>query len=141
MTKPLESEPAEIGIVVYPRALKSAVHGLTDMFQVAGMQATEQGGARAPRIRVSHWQLQEDGSVEKTLDTHPGPSSGLVALILPPTLAELPVGGRMGQLPAFVREQHAGGTTSARSAAAPICWRNPGSPQVARSPPIGRTRT
>lgn len=111
VTKPLESEPAEIGIVVYPRALKSAVHGLTDMFQVACMQASEQGGANAPRIRISHWQLQEDGSVTRTLDTHPGPSSGLVALILPPTLAELPVGGRMGQLPAFVREKHAAGTT------------------------------
>ncbi|QLL64635.1 helix-turn-helix domain-containing protein (plasmid) [Sinorhizobium mexicanum] len=111
LTKAALTGPAEIGIVVYPGALMSAIYGLTDMFQVAGMQSLEQGGAAAPQIRVSHWQLMEDGTVRKTVDTHPGPSSGLGALILPPTLADLPVGKRMGDLPAWIREQHAGGTT------------------------------
>ncbi|OCO98937.1 AraC family transcriptional regulator [Ensifer sp. LC13] len=111
VTKRPEGEPAEIGIVVYPRALMSAIHGLTDMFQVADMQSTEQGGREAPQIRVSHWKLQDDGTVSKARDTHSGPSSGLRALILPPTLSDLPVGDRMGGLPAFIREQHGRGTT------------------------------
>ncbi|HEV7306430.1 GlxA family transcriptional regulator [Ensifer sp.] len=111
MTKRSENDPAEIGILVYPRALMSAVHGLTDMFHVAGMQSTEQGGVSAAQIRVSHWKLQDDGTVSKARDTHPGTSSGLLALILPPTLSDLPVGERMGNLPAFVRQQHERGTT------------------------------
>lgn len=111
VTKAAFDGPAEIGIVVYPGALMSAIHGLTDMFQVAGMQAAEQGGEAAPQIRVSHWQLMEDGSVAKTIDTHPGPSTGLMALILPPTLTDLPVGKRMGDLPHWIRQQHAGGAT------------------------------
>lgn len=111
VTKRPENEPAEIGIVVYPRALMSAIHGLTDMFQVASMQSAEQSGVDAPQIRISHWRLQEDGSVSKSRDTHQGPSSGLVALILPPTLSDLPVGDRIAGLPAFVREQHERGTT------------------------------
>ncbi len=111
VTKRATSEPAEIGIVVYPRALMSAIHGLTDMFQVASMQSIEQSGRDAPQIRISHWKLQEDGSVAKSRDIHEGPSPGLVALILPPTLSDLPVGDRIGALPAFVREQHQRGTT------------------------------
>jgi len=111
VTKRPENEPAEIGIVVYPRALMSAIHGLTDMFQVASMQSVEQSGRDAPQIRISHWKLQEGGSVSKSRDTHEGPSLGLVALILPPTLSDLPVGDRIGALPAFVREQHQRGAT------------------------------
>ncbi|MCV9997882.1 GlxA family transcriptional regulator [Pararhizobium sp. YC-54] len=105
-------EPAEIGIVIYPEAQRAAIHGLTDLFHVANLMSEEQGGRAPARIRVSHWQLSEDGrDVTKVFDSHPGPHKGLIALILPPSLTNLPVGERMGVLPEWVRAQHAAGTT------------------------------
>lgn len=106
-------EPAEIGIVVYPEAQRAAIHGLTDLFHVANLMSEEQGGRAPARIRVSHWQLSADGSsVEKAFDSHPDlPERGLIALILPPSLTNLPVGERMAAFPAWIRAQHGAGTT------------------------------
>ncbi|MCV9966004.1 GlxA family transcriptional regulator [Pararhizobium sp. BT-229] len=106
-------EPAEIGIVIYPEAQRAAIHGLTDLFHVANMMSEEQGGRTPARIRVSHWQLSADGaSVEKAFDSHPDlPHRGLIALILPPSLTNLPVGKRMGAFPGWIRAQHGAGTT------------------------------
>lgn len=105
-------EAAEIGIVIYPEAQRAAIHGLTDLFHVANLMSEEQGGRAPAKMRVSHWQLSADArSVEKVFDSHPGPSRGLLALILPPSLTNLPVGERMGAFPAWIREQHGAGTT------------------------------
>jgi transcriptional regulator GlxA family with amidase domain len=103
-------EPIEIGILIYPEAQRSAVHGLTDLFHVANLMSAERG--RVPvELRVSHWQLSGDGSdVTKVFDTHPGYDSRPVALLLPPSLTtELPVGERMECLPEWIRKQHSAG--------------------------------
>lgn len=111
LTKATLDGPAEIGILVYPGAWMSAIYGLTDMFQVAVQQGAEQEGEKAREIRISHWHMLEDGSVARKYDSHTGSSAGMMALILPPTLQELPVGKRMGDLPSWIREQHRSGTT------------------------------
>ena len=110
LTKAALDAPVDIGIVIYPGALMSAIYGLTDMFQVAGMQAAEHSET-APQVRVSHWHLQEDGSVRRMFESQPGTGEKLMALILPPTLNDLPVGRRMGSLPGWIRARHAEGTT------------------------------
>jgi transcriptional regulator GlxA family with amidase domain len=103
-------EPIEIGILIYPEAQRSAIHGLTDLFHVANMMSAPHHG-RAAELRVSHCQLCDDGGeVTKVFDTHPARDTRLVALLLPPSLTtELPVGERMGCLPEWMRRQHSEG--------------------------------
>src|SRR4051812_16385121 len=91
--------PVDIGIVAYPGALMSAVHGLTDMFSVSTLQADEIEPGGKTRIRTSHWALGSSGEV---IHSGPGPdvdSGRLKAIVIPPTLGELPVGPRMGDIP------------------------------------------
>ena len=70
---------AEIGILIYPDCQLSAVHGLTDLFRIAGEWS---GG---PSIRVSHWQPGPE-DVACTWDSHPGPPNRPGHIIAPPSL-------------------------------------------------------
>jgi|GEM_PF-5061339 len=47
---------AEIGLLVYPDCQMAAVHGLTDLFRIAGEWAERIIETEVPAIRVSHWQ-------------------------------------------------------------------------------------
>ncbi|HEV2901577.1 MAG TPA: GlxA family transcriptional regulator [Pseudaminobacter sp.] len=104
-------EPVEIGILIYPEAQRAAIHGLTDLFHVANLMSEERGGRAPALLRVTHWQMSADGrEVAKIFDSHPGPSAGPAALLLPPSLTtELPVGDRVGCLPDWIRSRHAAG--------------------------------
>lgn len=103
---------AEIGLLVYPGAQTSAVGGLTDLFEVANRMAAEQASAQLPRLRVSHWHLDEtSGVLQRGFDSQPGAASRLVAVLVPPSLAELPPRAVLQQLAGWIRQQHAGGAT------------------------------
>jgi transcriptional regulator GlxA family with amidase domain len=120
VTKPVLDALVEIGILVHDEALMSAVYGLTDMFQVAGLQSIqhhdpEQHGPEhhrtaAPQIRVSHWYLAPDGSLTRRFDSHPGKASALVALILPPALSvEMKQKPDLSQVSDWIRRNHSDG--------------------------------
>lgn len=103
---------AEIGLLVYPGAQTSAVGGLTDLFEVANRMASEQGAAQLPRLRISHWRLDAQGqTLERSFDSLPGSDSTLVAVLLPPSLAELPDGATLRVLAEWIRARHAAGAT------------------------------
>lgn len=93
----------EIGILVYPDCQLAAVHGLTDLFRIAGEWA---GGGI---VRVSHWQPGQN-NVTCIWDSHPGTSHKLGYAIAPPSIvmpdrmAAAPVAAR------WLRELHDEGT-------------------------------
>lgn len=96
---------AEIGLLIYPDCQLAAIHGLTDLFRIAG----EWTGERARSIRVSHWR-HEDGAMRCLWDSHPGSPHRLSYVIAPPSIA-LPE--RIDPTPAaaaWLRERHAEGT-------------------------------
>ncbi|MEM9108341.1 MAG: GlxA family transcriptional regulator, partial [Pseudomonadota bacterium] len=57
MTNAKRAWVAEIGLLIYPDCQMSAIHGLTDLFRIAGEWA-ECDETR--RIRVSHWRSDAD---------------------------------------------------------------------------------
>ncbi|WP_260958059.1 GlxA family transcriptional regulator [Pseudomonas citri] len=101
---------AELGVLVYPGAQLAAVHGLTDLFAVADRIATEQVSARLPRLRVSHWQMENDAAPSRVFDSASGPAGKLAALLIPPSLAGFNEGQATRALMDWLRAQHAGGT-------------------------------
>ncbi|ATB40528.1 AraC family transcriptional regulator [Cystobacter fuscus] len=102
---------AHIGLLIYPGAQLSAVHGLTDMFRIANRLAAQQGLSGVPALRVSHWRPGEGGEVERVFDTHAQAGESLVALILPPSLEEEPRVERRKTLARWIAARHAAGTT------------------------------
>ncbi|MFK4874512.1 GlxA family transcriptional regulator [Novosphingobium sp. ZW T3_23] len=71
---------AEIGLVLYPGCQAAMVHGITDLFAIASHFSTERGG---PRLRVSHWEMNETSGFARGFDTHPGESGEPAILIVP----------------------------------------------------------
>lgn len=97
---------AEIGLLIYPDCQLAAIHGLTDLFRIAG----EWTGEPPRAIRVSHWQASEAG-VEPVWDSHPGKAHRLSHVIAPPSLI---MPDRMAPVPnaaQWMKEQHRSGTT------------------------------
>lgn len=105
---------AEVGLLVYPECQLAAVHGLTDLFVLAGEWAARMAEhERPPTIRVSHWKVSgPTGPVEKVWDSHSDlPGSSLKQVIAPPSLV-LPE--RLPPMPAAAKwlfERHREGTT------------------------------
>ncbi len=101
---------AEIGIIVYPDVQLAGVHGLTDLFRIAGEQARLHGrGEAVPVIRVSHWKADEAGDIACIFDTHPGRGHRPTHLIAPPSLT-LPLRRTaMRQIAAWLRDWHGRG--------------------------------
>lgn len=93
-------EARRIGILAYPGAQMSAVHGLSDMFEVANRLRAERGASSAG-IVVQHWGA-EGGP--------PAPEAPLTALILPPSLGDGVPRDRVGPLAAWIAARHAEGT-------------------------------
>ena len=106
------SDPAEIGILLYPRAQLAAIHGLTDLFQVASRLAAGGETEARPALRVSHWQEgPSSGAVERVFDTHPGRPGRPGILILPPSLGA-PITPEAAAAPArWLSARHAEGAT------------------------------
>ena len=102
---------AELGVLIYPGAQMAAVHGLTDLFDVANRIAAEHQSARLPLLRVSHWQVEGDQAPVRVYDSHPAPDSALVAVLIPPSIASFYAGQVPQALLQWVRQQHANGAT------------------------------
>ncbi|MCU0072150.1 GlxA family transcriptional regulator [Pseudomonas koreensis] len=102
---------AELGVLIYPGAQMAAVHGLTDLFGVANRIAAEHQAAQLPLLRISHWQVDGDQPPVRVYDSLPGTENGLLAVLIPPSIA----GFSAAQMPAglipWLREQHARGAT------------------------------
>jgi transcriptional regulator GlxA family with amidase domain len=84
------SGTSEIGIVLYPGAQTAAVHGLTDLFNVAAKIALDQRAGRPP-LRVTHWQPAHNRDTELSCvyDSAPGAKLRPGILIIPPTMVNL----------------------------------------------------
>ena len=102
---------AELGVLIYPGAQMAAVHGLTDLFGVANRIAAEHQSEQLPLLRISHWQASFDEAPVRVYDSHPGPDSALVAVLIPPSLAGFSEGQATTALTHWLREQHAAGAT------------------------------
>lgn len=82
-----EENLAEIGLLIYPDSLVSAVYGLSDLFRIANFILSKHQGVQRPSIRVSHWQHQKGGNgVECIHDSHPGTPNNPLMIVVPPSL-------------------------------------------------------
>jgi transcriptional regulator GlxA family with amidase domain len=106
-------EPVEIGLVLYPGAQLAAVLGMSDLFDFASRTAARRVGQGGPTLRVTHWQLRDDGIPTRVFDSAPGSDGTPAVLVLPPSLnpplpreAAAPIG-------AWLREQHTAGVALA----------------------------
>jgi len=100
----------DIGILGYPGAQASALHGLTDMFLVANRLCAEEGLKDVPTLRVSHWALNAERQVIRGFLSPEGPPKSLDVVILPPSIGD-PVWNEMGDpLLRFLKNLHAKGT-------------------------------
>lgn len=100
----------ELGVLIYQGAQLAAVHGLTDLFGVANRIAAEHESAQLPLLRVSHWQVDAHGTPARTFESHPGPEQPMMAVLVPPSIAEFTEDQAPPALLEWLRLQHAGGT-------------------------------
>lgn len=102
---------AQIGLLIYPDCQLAAVHGLTDLFRIAGEWAARGAGdALAPYMRVSHWTASEDeGEVACTWDSHPGAPHALTHVLAPPSLIAPDLMRPMPVSAAWMKARHAEG--------------------------------
>lgn len=97
----------EFGILSYPGAQISAVLGLSDLLTV-GAQFAEGG-----HLRISHWQVQPDGSALRIFDSMPEATTRPKVMILPPSLDAPLRGDRARPLADWLCRQHVRGATLA----------------------------
>lgn len=100
----------ELGVLIYQGAQLAAVHGLTDLFGVANRIAAEHESAQLPLLRVSHWQVDAHGTPARAFDSHPGPHQPMMAVLVPPSIAEFTEDQAPPALLQWLRQQHAAGT-------------------------------
>jgi transcriptional regulator GlxA family with amidase domain len=109
MTRAQEAE--EIGIVLYPGAQQAAVHGLTDLFNIASQLAAEAQLDRRPSLRVSHWSPNQVDDVQLSCvyrsELGMAPRPGI--LVVPPTLVALPDPDRCATIARWLRRHHSKG--------------------------------
>lgn len=107
----MTGSPAEVAILHYPGAQRSAIWGLTDIFGIAGDRSREIGGPDAPTLRVTHWgPAALAGPVEKTFDTHPDLPSRPAVAVAGPSLRDLPTdAATLDILAAWLRARHEAG--------------------------------
>ncbi|UQS14061.1 GlxA family transcriptional regulator [Pseudomonas sp. HS6] len=106
-----ERAVAELGVLIYPGAQLAAVHGLTDLFGVADRIAVEHQAAQLPRLRVSHWQVENEQAPVRIYDSHPAEETGLLAVLIPPSIAGFSAEQASPGLLQWLRDQHARGAT------------------------------
>lgn len=104
---------AEIGLLLYPGVQMAAVHGLTDLLAVANNLAAQKHAAQLPRLRVSHWQATDGAAPARIFDSLPQPTGQPAAVLIPPSLFELPLAQTLQPLTQWLREQHAEGAALA----------------------------
>ncbi len=102
---------SEIGIVRYPGVQAASVHGLTDLFGIAGKIAlSEQRDGRSP-LRVTHWQAAygSDANLSCVYDSDLRGSPKPQILIIPPTMVNLPNPDVPSGVVSWLRRHHARG--------------------------------
>lgn len=108
----VERAIADIGLLMYPGSQSAAIHGLTDLFEVANRMADEQAALHLPRLRVSHWRADDHAEPQcvfgRIASENPRP---LAAVLIPPSLAGLPGTEAMDGWARWVLTQHAAGAT------------------------------
>lgn len=104
---------AEIGLLLYPGAQMAAVHGLTDLFTVANRIAAQKHGARLPQLRISHWQAQDNAAPQRIFDSLPQPAGHPAAVLIPPSLFDLPPAATLYPLTHWLHTQHSEGAAIA----------------------------
>ncbi|WP_438299919.1 GlxA family transcriptional regulator [Pseudomonas sp. NMS19W] len=107
----VERAVAELGVLIYPGAQLAAVHGLTDLFGVADRIAVEHQAAQLPRLRVSHWQVENEQAPVRVYDSHPAEETGLLAVLIPPSIAGFSAEQASPGLLQWLRDQHGRGAT------------------------------
>lgn len=102
----------EVGMMLYPDCQTGMVHGITDLFHVAGRFAVDHG--RAP-IRVSHWRLQEGGGFVRCFDSHPGEpvDNAPTVIVAPGSLHKLLEAEEVAPYARWLLDRHARGTVLA----------------------------
>ncbi|HEV7341307.1 MAG TPA: GlxA family transcriptional regulator [Sphingopyxis sp.] len=102
----------EVGLMIYPDCQMGMVHGITDLFDVAGRFAVEHG--RRP-MRVSHWQLPAGGGFARCRDSHPDEPAGNspAVVIVPGSLHKLLEPGEVEPYARWLLDRHAHGTVLA----------------------------
>lgn len=98
---------AEIGIVIYPGAQLGMIHGLSDLFWIAGERSNIHGGGR---LRVSHWERTEEG-FRRSFDTMPGAGSCPAVLVVPGALSKVPSPPETEPYARWLLDRHAQGAT------------------------------
>jgi transcriptional regulator GlxA family with amidase domain len=106
----------EIGLLAYPGVQLAALHGLTDLFQIADKLASRLGGegdeSDAAGLRVTHWQPNAAGDkLAVVFDTHPQLATRPSFLIVPPSLSERVEPAMAAKLARWLTERHADGAT------------------------------
>ncbi|MCX2544072.1 GlxA family transcriptional regulator [Pseudomonas sp. COW5] len=107
----VETAVAELGVLIYPGAQMAAVHGLTDLFGVADRIAVEHQAAQLPRLRVSHWQVENEQAPVRVYDSLPAEETGLLAVLIPPSIAGFSAEQASPGLLQWLCDQHARGAT------------------------------
>lgn len=97
----------EVGLLEYPGAQKAALHGLTDLFAVAGQQAVSLG---ISGFRISHWR-QIGSELHCSFDSHPSEDHALTAAIVPGTMEGVPPFPNMDLCLEWLQVQHSRGVT------------------------------
>lgn len=103
----------DIGIVQYPGASLSAIHGLDELFAFANHFATEQHKGKRPLLRISHWLPKAAGRAPLRCDDNglaAGAADQPTVLILPPRLGEQISHEEALPFIDWLREKHRGGT-------------------------------
>jgi len=81
MTRTKANARQEVGLLLYPGCQMAMVHGMTDLFSIAGGFSERHGG---PTLRVSHWERQADGGFVRCHDTDPGAEGDEPAILIVP---------------------------------------------------------
>lgn len=103
----------EIGLLIYPGVQSAAVHGLDDLFTVANRVAGELGAIDLPRVRVSHWQVDQAGQLQHAADQEGDTPQALRVLIIPPSLESMPPPELLERHRASLCQWHGQGTVLA----------------------------
>lgn len=105
-----DQPPVELGLLLYPGAQLATVHGLTDLFEIAGRLTGTAEDAERPRLRVSHWRLEEgEAAPRRVYDSLATASGSPSVLILPPSLAEPITPEAAAPYREWLRRQHQSG--------------------------------
>ncbi|MHA6769618.1 GlxA family transcriptional regulator [Sphingobium ummariense] len=101
---------AEVGILLYAGCQAAMVHGITDLFDIAGQFSAQRAG---PVLRTSHWGMTDDGGFVRTFDTHDGQGGMPEIWLIPGRLTGVPDAVEAAPYARWLLDRHAQGATLA----------------------------